>query len=150
MFWKPTRSRYILADLPDPFVGNWNIIINVLSSVRSDFKCAIFECVLRITPISISSANPLRWMTQGPTDDKSTLVQVMAWCPQATSHYLNQCWLGCMAPYGMSRPQWVNTLLQAKNSDTTLNMTWHKLWSHRKQNSLSSAVIASRPHTILQ
>ena len=26
------------------------------------------------------------------TDDKSTLVQVMAWCHQATSHYLNQCW----------------------------------------------------------
>ena len=24
---------------------------------------------------------------------RSTLVQVMAWCRQATSHYLNQCWL---------------------------------------------------------
>ena len=24
--------------------------------------------------------------------DKSTLVQVMAWCRQATSHYLSQCW----------------------------------------------------------
>ena len=26
------------------------------------------------------------------TDDKSALVQVMAWCRQATSHYLSQCW----------------------------------------------------------
>ena len=26
------------------------------------------------------------------TDDKSTLGQVMAWCRQATSHCLNQCW----------------------------------------------------------
>ena len=26
------------------------------------------------------------------TDDKSTLGQVMAWCRQATSHYLSQCW----------------------------------------------------------
>ena len=25
-------------------------------------------------------------------NDKSTLVQVMAWCRQAPSHYLNQCW----------------------------------------------------------
>ena len=25
-------------------------------------------------------------------DGKSTLVQVMAWCHQATSHYLSQCW----------------------------------------------------------
>ena len=29
-------------------------------------------------------------------DYKSTLVQVMAWCHQAPSHYLNQCWPCCM------------------------------------------------------
>ena len=34
----------------------------------------------------------LRWMPLDLTDDKSTLVQVMAWCRQATSHYLSQCW----------------------------------------------------------
>ena len=34
----------------------------------------------------------LRWMPQNLFDnDKSTLVQVMAWCRQATSHYLSQC-----------------------------------------------------------
>ena len=27
------------------------------------------------------------------TDDESTLLQVMAWCRKATSHYLSQCWL---------------------------------------------------------
>ena len=42
------------------------------------------------------------------TDDKSTLVQVMAWCRQATSHYLNQCWPSFLSPYGVTRPQWVN------------------------------------------
>ena len=31
--------------------------------------------------------NVLRWMPQDLTDDKSTLVQVMAWCHQTTSHY---------------------------------------------------------------
>ena len=41
------------------------------------------------------------------TDDKSTLVQVMAWCRQATSHYLSQCWLRSVSPYGVIRPQWV-------------------------------------------
>ena len=40
-------------------------------------------------------------------DDKSTLVQVMAWCRQATSHYLSQCWLRFMSPYDATRPQWV-------------------------------------------
>ena len=40
------------------------------------------------------------------TDDKSTLAQVMAWCHQATSHYLSQCWPRSMSPY-VTRPQWV-------------------------------------------
>ena len=43
------------------------------------------------------------------TDEKSTLVQVMAWCCQATSHYLSQCWLRSMLPYGVTRPQWINS-----------------------------------------
>ena len=37
------------------------------------------------------------------------LVQVMAWCRQASSHYLNQCWPRSMPPYGVTRPQWVNS-----------------------------------------
>ena len=41
-------------------------------------------------------------------DDKSTWVQVMAWCHQAPSHYLSQCWLRSMSLYGITRPQWVN------------------------------------------
>ena len=44
------------------------------------------------------------------TDDKSTLVQVIAWCRQATSHYLSQCWPRSMSPDGFSRPQWVKLL----------------------------------------
>ena len=43
------------------------------------------------------------------TDDQSTLVQVMAWCHQATSHYLSQCWLRSLSPYGITRPQWVDS-----------------------------------------
>ena len=42
------------------------------------------------------------------TDDKSTLVQVMAWCRQATSHYLSQCWPISRSPNCVTRPQWVN------------------------------------------
>ena len=41
------------------------------------------------------------------TEDNSTLVQVMAWCRQATSHYLSQCWPRSVSPYGVIRPQWV-------------------------------------------
>ena len=33
----------------------------------------------------------LRWMLLDFTDVKSTSVQVMAWCPQTTNHYLSRC-----------------------------------------------------------
>ena len=48
------------------------------------------------------------------TDDQSTLFQVMAWCCQATSHYLSQCWLRSLSQYGVTRPQWVNWKLGSK------------------------------------
>ena len=50
----------------------------------------------------------VRWMPQNYTDDKSTFVQVMAWCHQATSHCLSQYWPRSLSPYGITRPQWVN------------------------------------------
>ena len=51
------------------------------------------------------------------TDDQSTLVQVMAWCHQATSLYLSQCWSKSMSPYGVTRPQWVNTWMKETMND---------------------------------
>ena len=50
-------------------------------------------------------------MPQNPSDDKSTLVQVMAWCRQAPSHYLSQCCPRSLSPYGVTRPQWVNVCI---------------------------------------
>ena len=46
------------------------------------------------------------WHHCNVISDKSTLVQVMAWCHQTTSHYLNQCCWSYMMPYGITRPQW--------------------------------------------
>ena len=64
--------------------------------------------VVLLIGIFISSHdNVLQWMPQDLTDNKSTLVQVMAWCHQAKSHYLSQCWLSPSSPHGVTRPQWV-------------------------------------------
>ena len=84
--------------------------INSLALGRSsgDFENVIFNLALLIDIFKSSYANVLRWMPQNLTDDKSTLVQVMAWCRQAASHYLNQCWPRYSTPYGVTRPQWVN------------------------------------------
>ena len=52
------------------------------------------------------------------TDDKSTLVQVMAWCRQATSHYMSQCWPRSLSPYGVAKPQWVKYWVRMDSCDT--------------------------------
>ena len=37
----------------------------------------------------------------GPNGDKSTFVQVMAWCLTAPSHYMSKCWPRTVHPYGV-------------------------------------------------
>ena len=81
------------------------------------FKNVIFNLALLIGIFKSSYDKVLRWMPQDHTDDKSTLVHVMAWCRQATSHYLNQCWPRWPTPYGVTRPQWVKCLLSISNAD---------------------------------
>ena len=74
-----------------------------------NFGYVIFKRILVIDGWGISCEINLIWMSQDFTDDQSTLVQVMACCRWATSHYLSQCWPRSLSPYGVTRPQWVNT-----------------------------------------
>ena len=95
------------------------------------FKCVILRCIAVIISMNVSSVvifklilvvngwgifceTALIWMSLDHTHDKSTLVQVMAWCHQATNHYLSQCWSRSMSPNGISRPQWVNANHQCR------------------------------------
>ena len=63
--------------------------------------------------------------------NKSTLVQVMAWCRQATSHYLRQCWPRSVLPYGVTRPQWVtnNTVQYSILHSFCKSRTVIRLWT---------------------
>ena len=61
-----------------------------------------------INILSISRKIATRWMSQTLTENQSPLVQVMAWCHQATSHYLSQCWPWYVSSYSITKPQWVN------------------------------------------
>ena len=72
-----------------------------------NFKFIIFKSI-PWTDISCAAWKiVVRWIPQNSIDYKSTLVQVMAWCRQATSHCLNRCWPRSMSPYGVTRPQCV-------------------------------------------
>ena len=47
-------------------------------------------------------------MPHNSINEGSTLVQLMAWFHNVTNHYLNQCWLGTVPPYGDTKQQSVN------------------------------------------
>ena len=88
----------------------WPVWIDSLAPGKFEWNCRyiVFKLILVNKSWSISSAIEFRWMSLDFTDDKSTLFQVMAWCRQATSHYLSQCWPRSMSPYSVTRSQWVN------------------------------------------
>ena len=67
------------------------IDVNSLAPGRcgSKFKSVIFETIQN-SSLDTCCEIALKWMLQNLTNEKSTLVQVMAWCRQATSHYLSQ------------------------------------------------------------
>ena len=60
------------------------------------------------------------------------LVQVMAWCRQATSHYLSQRWSRTGSPYGVTRPQWLNYGNGVGAKPSQLMMTYCQLYSYKQ------------------
>ena len=70
-----------------------------------------FVCWRLNSSVTCGTVVPRRWTCLSVFLSYSTiLVQVKAWCRQATSHYLqSQCWPRSVSPYGLTRPQWVNS-----------------------------------------
>ena len=87
------------------FVINKILHFNSLAPGRFQWNLRkiIFKLILVTDGCDISSEIALRWTSLDLSDNKSTLVQVMAWCHQATSHYLNQCWPRSLPPYGVTK-----------------------------------------------
>ena len=77
-----------------------------LGDLDSILKVLFLNLVLLIGIFRSSFDNALRWMSWDLTEDKSTLVQVMAWCRQATTYYLSQCWPRSVSPCGVTGAQW--------------------------------------------
>ena len=89
--------------------GQW---VNSLAPGKFEwnFIYVILKWILVNDGWGISCEIALIWMSLDFTDDQSTLVQVMAWCCQATSHYLSQCWPRFMSPLGPKCDQlWVSS-----------------------------------------
>ena len=92
-FLYPCQRTWVNSLAPGKFQFHFKWVISKLTLVNGGW--------------GLSYETALRWMPLDLTDDKSTLVQVMAWCRQAPSHYLSQCWPRSMSSNGITRPQWV-------------------------------------------
>ena len=64
------------------------------------------------------------------TDDKSTLVQVMAWCCPAAIHCPGHCWPRSMLPYGVTMLQWIYQHLLSNNTFHGLILAYLHLIDH--------------------
>ena len=84
---------YFNAQAPGRCVTDLGNMILALLMIQNSSMCTNY-------------GSALRWMPDDRTNIKPILLQVMAWCRQATNHYLSSWWPIFMAPYGITRPQW--------------------------------------------
>ena len=70
-------------------------------------KVYFFKLIVHNNNLGAHCEIAIMWMPQNLIGEKSKLVQAMAWCRQATSHYLSQYQPRSMSPYVVTRPQWV-------------------------------------------
>ena len=89
-----------------------------------NFKLVIFKLIPKIVMFRISCEIALRWIPEDLVNGKSTLVQIMAWCLQATNHYLNQWWLRSVRSYGITGPQWVKQTKQRITRQCRFAVVW--------------------------
>ena len=113
-YW-PHKLEYSISSMrrvnslaPGRFQFNIRKVIFKLTLVNGGW-CISYEIALRLMPQDLT--------------DKSTLVQVMAWCRQATSHFLSQWWPRSLSLYGVIRPQWVNFIISLCNIIWLWNLT---------------------------
>ena len=104
---KPTRLRsdnHVTGNaMHSAGYYSWWLNCNSLSPRRSRgyFKNAVFNVILLTSTFRSSNDNAFGLTPRGLTNNMSALVKVMAWCRQATSHYLNHWWPRSMLPYGI-------------------------------------------------
>ena len=117
-----------------------------LGKCGSNFKSISFKLIIQNSCREIT----VKWIPQNLTNEKSTLVQVMACCHQATSHYLSHCWPRSMLPYGITRPQWVVMISFAMSWHGMIftSLFWPKAFIYIQHSSFSELKSTRQPNII--
>ena len=86
--------------------------VDSLASDRfgSNSESVIFKLVIQKSSSGTRCEISLGWISRNFTGS-TLLVQVMAWCPQATSYYLGQYWPRSLASYAVTKLQWLKLCL---------------------------------------
>ena len=89
-------------------------------------------------------------MPEELADNKSTLVQVMAWCHQATSHYLSQCWPRSTSSYNFDNDiSFQHTMLLNVDCKLPRGSWYHEVtqWISYKRSQTNIQFNSSRKNT---
>ena len=119
----PPRTKW--QTIQDSTLTHWP-----LGDFNKVLEKIIFKLILVTDGCDISSEIALRW-TSRDLSDKSTLVQVMTWCRQATSHYLSQCWarsLCHMASLGPNELRLAHTSRACRFCFKACKLLWLCAW----------------------
>ena len=94
--WSLAVAKLLLIALEATSMDWFSIVVGFNSLAPGGFEQNVRWVIFKLISVTdgwgISCKIALRWIPLDLTNDKSTLVQVMAWCHHATSHYLSQCW----------------------------------------------------------
>ena len=116
LYYSPENIFWVMGWLAAVACVLVGYFLLALGWFQFNFRKVIFKLTLVNGGWGISYEIALKWMPQDLAYDKSTLVQVMVWCRQATSHYLSQLWPRSMSPNGVTRPKWVKYILRSRGS----------------------------------
>ena len=107
---------------------NWLVLT---PSPLGDVAVMVFRLIIQsISSWSSPCEFALKGTPQNVTKEKSTLVQVMAWCRhRAPSHYVRQCWHRSVSRNGVNMPQCVNHRSTAKFHEVSSAILKNVFWS---------------------
>ena len=113
MSWRRTGDRPLSEPMLTQFTDAYMRHQGEMSSLTGSMEIWMKKCriiILKLISVigcwDISCEIALMWLPLYHANEQSTLVHVMAWCRQATSHYLSQFWPRFMSPCGVTRPHW--------------------------------------------
>ena len=110
----------IPVTINSPDLRNLNEVLDVIFKQIGVIGCWGILCEIELIRMSLDFI-----------EDQSTLVQVMAWCRQAPSHCLSQCWPRSLSLYSVTRPQHYNNVIMGEMASqiTSLTIVYSNVYS---------------------